>query len=203
MKWLDRFDIAALIVPVLATVVIAAIVSVANFNIIKLLSVESTLTVLEAITTANGVLAGLLLVALTSPLDTIRRQRYEAHRRTDDAKNGKWVYNDLKKERMDIKEIHDRLNRIRRLNKSTIGLLIGVIILFSLSLFIMMIPFDLIVIDWSILILGFFTIVAFACLVPICFKLALSTIDMKGGYEDSFRAAIKRIDEALGTSEEE
>jgi uncharacterized membrane protein YjjP (DUF1212 family) len=84
----------------------------------------------------------MLLVALTSPLDTIRRQRDEAHRRTDDAKIGKWVHNDLKKERMEIKEVHDRLNRIRRLNKFTIGLLIAVIILFSASLFIMMIPFD-------------------------------------------------------------
>jgi hypothetical protein len=58
MKRLDKFDIAALIVPVLATVVIAAIVSVANFNIIQILSAVSTLTVLEAITRANGVLAG-------------------------------------------------------------------------------------------------------------------------------------------------
>ncbi|HXX98390.1 MAG TPA: hypothetical protein VEL11_14870 [Candidatus Bathyarchaeia archaeon] len=36
MKWLDKFDIAAVIVPVLATVVIAAIVSVANLNIIQI-----------------------------------------------------------------------------------------------------------------------------------------------------------------------
>jgi hypothetical protein len=47
------------------------------YHIFLTFIIDSTLTVLEAITTANGVLAGLLLVALTSPLDTIRRQRDE------------------------------------------------------------------------------------------------------------------------------
>lgn len=142
---------------------------------------------MEAITTANGVLAGLLLVALTSPLDTVRRQRDELHRRTDKDKTGDFFQNDLKKERMEINDLHDRLNRIRTLNKTTIALLIGVIILFSASLFFMMVYSytDDLVIEWSILILGFFTFVAFVCLVPICFRLAVSTIDLKGGYEDS------------------
>ena len=154
---------------------------------------SAALTTLEAIVTTTGVLAGLLLVVLASPLDSVRHRRdellydsymlnrYSQWRQYDDRMkevldpapgNTSVPLSELKEKLERMKDNHKYIKKIHILNKYTLTLLVVIVSLFSISL--MMIALGDTTDRWIIDILSVATIFTFIAIIP------LSSIDDKG-----------------------